>query len=127
MKEGFTQPTFRVRKEADRLFAYLKFKGVNEGIKKEHIYEVITTFSLEYLEKQKTKIIFKPYEPRRKVTGYSLTPSTMEQFYSYQEQSLYQVAELAELVIYIYAIKHLSPEEISLLELHEWGIEIIEK
>jgi hypothetical protein len=128
LKEGFIQPTFRVRKEANKLFAYLKFKGVNEGITKEHIHELITKYSLDFLEKNQSKVIFHPYEPRRKVTGYSLTPSTLEQFYEYHKahKKKYQVAELAELVLYIYAIKHLNPEEILLLDLNEWGINIIE-
>ena len=106
------QKTFRIRDEIIKLYKFLEFYGVNNNIAKDDLFDVAINYSLDLINTKKVTYFYNFSKAIRTVKGFTMTEETKNRIFKfYHCQNEYKKGEVVELLISIYALKHLSQSE----------------
>ncbi|MGD9678926.1 MAG: hypothetical protein AB7V16_11350 [Vulcanibacillus sp.] len=115
----YKNKTFRISEKALKLCDYIDFKYKRN---ERYIFDKIFKFSLDYISKNGFNYKPKIYDGMRIVKGFTLSENTLNYF----NKSLnlirmrnvdILVSEYVEIILYLYAMKHFSDEELNMFHI----------
>lgn len=117
LNKNWLQKTFRVRDEVISLYKFLEFHGVQNNISKDNLFELIANYSIDFLEENNPTFELYEFNGKRSVKGFTLSEKTLERIEHFQKKykRILKKGESIEVLLYIYAINHLSKREVNKL------------
>lgn len=121
------QKTFRIHSEIINLYKYLEFFAMRNSISKDILFETIAIFSLEYIESEMASYKFNyrfdlekmGKDVVREVKGFTMTESTLDRLETFfVSNKPYKKGESIEILIALYAVKHLENYELENLNIY---------
>lgn len=135
LDQGWVKKSFRLRDDYLVVCAYLEFRSKRKEISNHELYNRIFNFSIDYLnENTSEKYIIEAYDKKRNVKGFMIKQKTEKRFNDMQDKIKERlikdideeifIAELVELIIYIYCFKStdITNNDLKMMGEISWGI-----